>query len=43
VDIQNRDVILVEDIIDSGHTIAAVFRLTFYQKTSQFMCLYFVG
>jgi hypoxanthine phosphoribosyltransferase len=27
VDIQNRDVILVEDIIDSGHTIAAVLQM----------------
>jgi len=27
VDIRNRDVILVEDIIDSGHTIAAVLEL----------------
>jgi hypoxanthine phosphoribosyltransferase len=32
VDIQNRDVILVEDIIDSGHTIAAVLDLLTTRK-----------
>jgi hypoxanthine phosphoribosyltransferase len=32
VDIQNRDVILVEDIIDSGHTIAAVLDLLSTRK-----------
>jgi hypoxanthine phosphoribosyltransferase len=32
VDIQNRNVILVEDIIDSGHTIAAVFDLLTTRK-----------
>lgn len=32
VDIQNRNVILVEDIIDSGHTIAAVLELLSTRK-----------
>jgi hypoxanthine-guanine phosphoribosyltransferase len=43
VDIRNRNVIIVEDIIDSGHTISAVLDLLSTRKPAVFVfALYWI-